>query len=99
MDNLDAFLEVECAIRSGKITRAEQITLPQYWRDLSLVLLRHADAKYDRGIKVLEENFDQIGNQFYKNFFIKRPKVLPSGESQKLVQNNLDLGDEQANAN
>lgn len=99
MDNLDAFLEVERAIRSGDITKAEQITLPRYWRDLSLILLRHADAKFDRGIKSLEDNFEKISDPFYKNFFIKRPKILPSGKTTRMIQDNLDLGDEQANAN
>lgn len=99
MKNLSAFLEVERAIRKGEITNADQISLPKYWRDLSLVLLRCADSRYKRGTKVREANFEQIGDPFYKNFFIKRPKVLPSGEADKMVQNNLDLGDEQANAN
>lgn len=94
LDNLSVFLEVERAIRLGEISEARAISLPQYWRDLLLILLRHADVKYDRGIKVLEENFEQIGDSFYKNFFIKRPQVLPRGEAQKMVQDNLDLGDE-----
>ena len=97
--NLDAFLKVEGAIRSGEISEAGAITLPRYWRDLSLILLRHADAKYNRGINALEENFEQIGDPFYKNFFIKRPRVLSTSESQKMVQDKLDLGNEQANAN
>lgn len=99
MANLGAFLEAERAIRAGEISEAGAIKLPQYWRDLSLVLLRHADAKYGRGIKVLEQNFEQITDPFYHNFFIKRPKVLPSGKAQTVVQDNLDLGDEQDNAN
>ena len=99
MDNLAAFLEVERAIRSGELHEAGAIKLPQYWRDLSLVLLRHADAKFGRGIKVLEENFDHIGNPFYRNFFIKRPKVSPSDGSKIIIQDNLDLGDGNKNAN
>lgn len=99
MSNLSAFLDVERAIRKGEITSASQISLPQYWRDLSLVLLRCADSRYKRGTNAREANFAQIGDPFYKNFFIKRPKTLPSGEAQKMVQDNLDLGEDQANAN
>lgn len=99
MGNLDAFLKVENAIRKGEITDAGQISLPQYWRDLSLVLLRYADSRYKRGTKAREDNFAQISDPFYKNFFIKRPQVLPKSEAQKMVQDNLDLGEEQANAN
>lgn len=98
MDNLGAFLEVERAIRSGEIKDADEISLPRYWRDLSLILLRHADAKYERGIKALERNFEKISDPFYKNFFIKRPRVLPKGGAQEVVQNNLDLGEGQSNA-
>ena len=99
MGNLDAFLKVENAIRKGKITDAGQISLPRYWRDLSLVLLRYADSRYKRGTKAREDNFAQISDPFYKNFFIKRPQVLPKSEAQKMVQDNLDLGDEQTDAN
>jgi len=99
MGNLDAFLKVEHAIRKGEITDADQISLPQYWRDLSLVLLRCADSRYKRGTRVREDNFAKISDPFYKNFFIKRPQVLPKSEAQKMVQDNLDLGEEQANAN
>lgn len=93
MENLEAFLKVEHAIRLGEITRADQISLPQYWRDLSLVLLRHADAKYERGIKALEENFEQVGDPFYKNFFVKRPRILAKPNGQAMVQDKLDLGE------
>ena len=99
MENLAAFLEVERAIRQGEIADARQISLAPYWRDLSLVLLRCADSRYKRGTKVREDNFAQIGDPFYRNFFIKRPKVLPKGEAKIMVQDNLDLGDEQSNAN
>ena len=84
MDNLKEFLEIERAIRHGKIVEAGQISLPQYWRDLSLVLLRCADSRYKRGTK---------------NFFIKRPKIISNGEGKELVQNKLDLGEGRANAN
>lgn len=99
MGNLEAFLKVEHAIRKGEITDAGQISLPQYWRDLSLVLLRCADSRYKRGTKAREDNFSQISDPFYENFFLKRPRVLPKGEAKKMVQDNLNLGEEQANAN
>ncbi len=99
MENLAAFLEVERAIRQGEIADARQISLAPYWRDLSLVLLRCADSRYKRGTKVLEDNFSQIGDPFYRNFFSKRPKVLPKGEAKVIVQDNLDLGEEQSSAN
>lgn len=98
MENLAAFLEVERAIRQGEIADARQISLAPYWRDLSLVLLRCADSRFKRGTKVREDNFSQIGDSFYRNFFIKRPKVLPKGEAKIMVQDNLDLGEEQSNA-
>ena len=94
--NLRAFLEVENKIRNGLITRASQILLPVYWRDLSLVLLRHADAKMRRGSKVLEENFSEVSDSFYKSFFVRRPKVLPRSSSSSTSQGNLDL-DENSN--
>ena len=99
MDNLNAFLDVESAIRLGKIKKAGQILLPQYWRDLSLVLLRWADSRYKRGTTIREENFAHISNSFYKNFFIKRPKILAKSEKQESVQDKLDLGGKQSNAN
>jgi thymidylate synthase len=94
MDNLNAFLKVERAIRHGEIEQAGQISLPSYWRDLSLVLLRCADSRYKRGTKVREDNFAQISDPFYRNFFVKRPKVLPKTESKSLVQDKFNLGDE-----
>lgn len=93
MDNLTAFLEVECAIREGRITEARQILLPIYWRDLSLVLLRCADSRYKRGTKAREDNFAQISNPFYRNFFTKHPKVLPRRDFRMMVQENLNLGE------
>jgi thymidylate synthase len=99
MEHLAAFLGVESAIRQGDIVEAGQISLPKYWRDLSLVLLRCADLRYEREATVLDENFAQIEDPFYKNFFVKRPQILPKGEVQKMVQDNLDLGEEQANEN
>lgn len=91
MDSLKDFLEVEQRIRSGEIVNAESIRLPQYWRDLALVLLRFADSKFKRGTAVLEENFAQVSNEFYYNFFVKRPKILPKGEKTEVVQNKFDL--------
>lgn len=89
--NLDSFLEVERLIRSGKVTSATDIHLPNYWRDLSLVLLRHADTKFRRGTANLEGNFAQISDGFYKNFFTKRPTILAKPTDKAMVQNKLDL--------
>lgn len=92
LDNLRAFLDTEQSIRGGKISAAAQINLPEYWRDLALVLLRLADSRFRRGAKILERNFSGISNNFYKNFFIKRPKLIPSAPTSAMVQENLDLG-------
>ncbi len=92
-ENLRAFLEVESLIRNESITRFSQIKLPTYWRDLSLVLLRHADSKKKRGMKHLEKNFSHISDGFYKNFFVKRPQLLPKSHSELVVQDKLNLGD------
>lgn len=92
LENLGAFLKVEEMIRTGKIERASQIKLPEYWRDLALVLLRIADGRYKRGTKILEENFDSISNGFYKNFFIKKPRVLPKTHTSETVQDKMELG-------
>lgn len=99
LDNLKAFLDVEQSIRSGAITAAAQIKLPEYWRDLALVLLRLADSRFRRGPKTLEANFSNISNSFYKNFFIRRPKTLPKTPTSAMVQDKLDLGDDDANKN
>lgn len=96
LDNLKAFLATEQSIRSGAITTAAQIKLPQYWRDLALVLLRLGDSRFKRGAKTLEDNFSNIRNSFYKNFFIKRPKMLPKGPTSAMTQDKLNLGDDGA---
>ena len=90
--NLRSFLEVEAAIRGGQIKQASEVRLPVYWRDLALVILRHADGKYKRGTAVLEGNFTHISNQFYKNFFIKKPVILGKTEDKAPAQKLLDLG-------
>lgn len=92
-DNLAAFLITEKSIRQGKITTASQIDLPTYWRDLSLVLLRHADGKLKRGNKILEENFSQISDSFYMNFFLRKPKTTRKSANSGPTQIKLDLGD------
>ncbi|WP_173931666.1 thymidylate synthase [Chelativorans sp. Marseille-P2723] len=92
--NLQAFLDIEQSIRSGKTTAAAQIKLPEYWRDLALVLLRLADSRFRRGQKTLEDNFSNINNNFYRNFFIKRPKKLPKAPAPVMIQDKLDLGDD-----
>lgn len=97
--NLKNFLEVECLIRNGTITTASQINLPEYWRDLSIILLRRADAKYRRGMDKLEANFSNIKNSFYKNFFVKRPMMLPKTQAPVLIQARFDLGEDNANKN
>ena len=99
LDNLKAYLDTEQAIRSGTITEAAQIKLPEYWRDLALVLLRLADSRFKRGSKALETNFSNISNNFYKNFFVKRPKTLPKSSRATMIQDKLDLGDDYANKN
>jgi thymidylate synthase len=94
--NLNAFLGTERAIRNGLITKAAQVQLPVYWRDLSLVLLRCADLRFKRGTKVLEENFASISDNFYKTFFVKRPSLLPKAAEAIMVQDRFDLGDNDA---
>ena len=97
--NLRAFLDTEQSIRNGTIAAAAQIKLPEYWRDLALVLLRLADSRFKRGQKTLDDNFSNISNSFYKNFFIKRPKILSKGPTSAMVQTKLHLGDDGANEN
>lgn len=92
-ENLSAFLGIEKQIRSGEITRASQIKLPEYWRDLSLVILRCADIRFKRGSKILDDNFSNIKNVFYRNFFVKRPVLLRSSMDIMNRQDELDLGD------
>lgn len=99
LTNLKAFLDTEQSIRSGMTTAATQIKLPEYWRDLALVLLRLADSRFRRGKKTLEDNFSNVNNSFYKNFFIKRPKFLPKALDLITIQDKLDLGDENADSN
>jgi thymidylate synthase len=91
--NLCSFLETERLIRIGDITKAAQIKLPVYWHDLSLVLLRHADRKFRRGTKLLDENFSQISDKFYKNFFIKGPKMLSERPEKTAIQEKFNFGD------
>jgi thymidylate synthase len=96
--SLDAFLQTEKLIRTGEITSATRIELPEYWRDLALILLRHADRKLKRTTKILEYNFSHISDKFYSNFFIKKPMlVIPAGK--EMVQDSFDLGDSNAIAN
>jgi thymidylate synthase len=90
--NLATFLKVEQSIRCGDITDAAQINLPEYWRDLALILLRHADTKMKRGTKAMMENFSNISDKFYSNFFIKKPTLVPD-VGNAMVQDRLDLGD------
>jgi len=99
LDNLKAFLKTERAIRSGTITSAAQMELPEYWRDLALVLLRLADVRFKRGSTTLEYNFSNIKNSFYKNFFVKRPKTLAKAAAPVMVQDKLNLGDDDGNKN
>ena len=99
LDNLRAFLDTERSIRNGAITTAAQILLPEYWRDLALVLLRIADTRFKRGSKVLEANFSNINDSFYRNFFIKRPIFLRKSQAPAMVQDKLDLGDDDAGKN
>ena len=94
--NLKAFLETEKSIRSGEITKAAQIQLAGYWSDLSLVLLRHADTKFKRGTKVLDENFSHITDNFYRNFFVKHPRVISKAAPESAVQDRFDLDEDDA---
>lgn len=93
LENLSAFLNIEKKIREGVITNASQIKLPEYWFDLSLVILRCADIRFKRGTRVLEENFSKTHSSFYRNFFVKRPIVLKKTPENGLIQDELDLGD------
>jgi len=99
MENLRAFLDVERSIRSGKISKSSQISLPQYWRDLAIVLLRLADTRFKRGAKARDENFNAIANEFYKHYFVKRPRIITSGSGEPMVQSKLDLDGGQVNEN
>lgn len=99
MANLKAFLDVERSIRSGGISRSSQISLPQYWRDLAIVLLRLADARFKRCAIVRDKNFDAISDNFYKHYFVKRPRIITSGSSEPMVQSKLDLDGKRENAN
>jgi hypothetical protein len=96
LGNLNSFLEVEQGIRSGRIDSAKKIDLPEYWRDLSLVILRFADYRFKRGAKVADENFSSISNIFYRNFFVKKPIIVKNSTSVTQVQDSLDLGLEDA---
>lgn len=87
--NLNDFLEVEKKIREGLLKKASEIKLPNYWKDLALVLLRHADGKYRRGTTALEENFNNITSDFYKSFFLKRPTQISKEEISSEQQANL----------
>ena len=59
---------------------------------LALILLRHADTKMKRGTKAMMENFSNISDKFYSNFFIKKPTLVPD-VGNAMVQDRLDLGD------
>lgn len=98
-ENLSAFLSVEERIRQGMIISADQIVLPEYWYDLSLVLLRCADIRFKRGMKTLESNFSHMKNNFYRNFFVRRPKTLQKPDEASTQQDELDLGDQNAESN
>lgn len=76
MENVEALIRTETAIRAGEIATATDIKLPNYWFDLAVVLLRWADSRYKRGREHLEANFAMVRNDFYKNFFVKPPKPV-----------------------
>ena len=97
--NLARFLAVESQIRSGDICRAEEIKLPNYWRDLAIVLLRRADTRLNRGEDHRENNFSSISNDFYRNFFLRRPKTVSASGVDDTYQERLDLGDNDAGEN
>lgn len=99
MANLQTFLEVERSIRSGKISKSSQISLPQYWRDLAIVLLRLADTRFKRGTKSRDENFSAIADDFYKHYFVKRPRILTPESNEPMVQSKFDLDGKRRNAN
>ena len=98
-ENLAKFLSVESQIRSGEILSATEIRLPQYWKDLALVLLRKADSKFKRGTKAKDENFSNISSEFYKTFFDKQPKIIVH-DTRIIpnVQQSLDLDEEEKDA-
>ena len=93
LSNLADFLAIEQSIRTGEITTASEISLPVYWRDLALVLLRWADAKMKRGTRHLEDNFSNISNGFYRTFSARKPTMLQIASLQPTLQSSLDLGD------
>lgn len=94
-ENLVKFLSVESQIRLGEIMSASEIRLPQYWKDLALVLLRKADSKFKRGTTTKNENFSNISSEFYKAFFDKQPKIImPDARAVATVQQSLDLDEE-----
>lgn len=98
MTNLKLFLDVERSIRTGEITTSSQILLPQYWRDLAIVLLRLADTRFKRGVRLKDENFARISDDFYKHYFVKRPKTVPREANEEVVQSRFNLDGKQANA-
>lgn len=90
--NLDAFLDIEKAIRAGTIVSAAEIKLPEYWRDLGLVLLRFADIKLRRGVAAADENFSFVSDGFYRSFHLKRPSIAVAEQKTPFVQEEFDLG-------
>lgn len=90
--NLANFLNVERAIREGAIVRSSEILLPDYWRDLALVLLRYADTKMQRGAETTEANFSEVSDSFYRSFYLKKPSAAPALNKTTFVQEELDLG-------
>lgn len=91
-ENLEEFLNIERAIRKCSITNSAEIKLPDYWRDLALVLLRFVDIKMQRGAIVTEENFSAISNVFYRSFYLKKPSIAEADDKADFVQTELDLG-------
>lgn len=94
--NMEKFLVAEEKIRNGTITDAKQIKLPVYWKDLSLILLRRADGKFKRGMKVLEKNFSNISNDYYRNLFHRKPQFVETDGIIPEDQGVLDLEDKNA---
>jgi thymidylate synthase len=91
-ENLKAFLEVEKLIRNGLILRSSDIALPDYWRDLGIVLLRFADTRNKRGMATIERNFSLISNSFYRSFYLKKPLAIAQLTNTASIQKDLDLG-------
>lgn len=89
-DNLHRFLAVEKQIREGDIATPDEIKLPSYWKDLALVLLRFGDLRHKRGLKTAKENFSHISDDFYSNFFVKKPKLIRV-EEEFVTQDEFDL--------